>query len=89
MLRSARETEVRNWALSDPTCSGSVKLKSFDERPRPSEIAPEQQAFGEDVEWLELHLQVLEQQAGVTRIRLVLDGDVGPERGLILTRKPG
>ena len=65
-------------ALSGRNGSALIELKSFDKRPRPPEIAPEQKAFGEDVEWLELHLQVLEQQAGLTRIRLVLDGDVGP-----------
>lgn len=67
-----------------------VEVKPVGDRPGPAELAPEQQAFCEDVEWFELHLQVLEEQAGVTPLRLVLNGDVGLERhqtGGLLTRQ--
>ena len=44
------------------------EIKSIDQRPASSEIAPEQQAVGEDGKGLERQLQVLEQPTGLLRL---------------------
>jgi len=79
----------RKWEILAAKTSGRVKLKSLDHLPRSTKIAPEKQALTEDMEGLELHLKLLKQQTRLVWLDLVLNGDVGSKRSLVLTRKLG